>query len=792
VVSRSNSTVVVVADNITVGDVAIINITVIDGATGNVTIKIGDEYEQTVGIVDGVISVNVPGLTVGTKTVTVLYNGDAKFMPIGNSTEFNVAKTNAGIIIAVQNITYGEDEIITVFVNATGNVTIIIPGAGSETINITDGKATYSLPLDAGNYTVEVIYNGDVNTNSTSAKADFTVAKATPVVDVAVTDIVYGQDENIIVDVNADGTVTVKVNGGIIAENVTLVGGKVEIPVSALGAGKYEVEVIYNGNENYNVKTVTAVFNVFKANTTVNVEVEHSIGVGESQVINITVDNVNATGNAIICVDGVNYTATITNGKGNYTIGSDLAAGNHTVTVIYEGDRNLTGSWTSDTFEVTKRNVAFTILADDIVAGHHTTVKVSGLPDNATGYVIAVIDGTEYAINITSTKEVSVRINKAGTYNVTATYLGDDYYASSTANTSFNVTKESGKVDVEINDPVAGGDLVVKVTVPDDANGTINVTVDNQTVSVPVHGGENTIVISNMTEGVHNITTVYSGDDKYDSKTVVKVINVTTSIRAEDELTRGWNSPYDFEAEFLDKEGHVLVDTEVKFVVDGQTYTVKTDDKGIARLNESKLDLGTYNITCINPVTGQEVTKQVTIVKRLIENKDVTMDYSDGTKYVVRVIGDDGNPVGAGEYVGIKVNGVVYAIKTDSKGYARLPLNLVPGKYSISTEYKNSKVKNKITVKQILKLVKKTVKVKKGKKLKLKAKLKSSKGKPIKGKKITFKFKGKKYKAKTNKKGIAKVTIKKKVTKKLKKGKKYKFTATYISDTVKGKVKVKK
>jgi invasion protein IalB len=89
-------------------------------------------------------------------------------------------------------------------------------------------------------------------------------------------------------------------------------------------------------------------------------------------------------------------------------------------------------------------------------------------------------------------------------------------------------------------------------------------------------------------------------------------------------------------------------------------------------------------------------------------------------------------------------------------------------------------------------LVKKTVKVKKGKKLKLQAKLKWSNGKAIKGKKITFKFKGKKYKAKTNKKGVAKVTIKKKVTKKLKKGKKYSYSATYKTDTVKGKVKVKK
>jgi invasion protein IalB len=55
-----------------------------------------------------------------------------------------------------------------------------------------------------------------------------------------------------------------------------------------------------------------------------------------------------------------------------------------------------------------------------------------------------------------------------------------------------------------------------------------------------------------------------------------------------------------------------------------------------------------------------------------------------------------------------------------------------------------------------------------------------------------FKFKGKKYTAKTNKKGVAKITVKKSVLKKLKAGKKITYTATYLKDTVKRTVKVKK
>jgi hypothetical protein len=180
-------------------------------------------------------------------------------------------------------------------------------------------------------------------------------------------------------------------------------------------------------------------------------------------------------------------------------------------------------------------------------------------------------------------------------------------------------------------------------------------------------------------------------------------------------------------------------------------------------------------------------------VERLIDNKDLTLDFYDGTKYVVRVIGDDGKPVGAGEVVGFRINGVDYNGITDKDGYAKLIINLNPKKYTITAQYNAYKVSNKITVKQTLKLVKKTVTIKKSaKKLVLKAKLKWSSGKAIKGKKITFKFKGKTYKAKTNSKGIAKVTIKKKVIKKLKKGKKYNYSAQYKTNKVKGKVKVKK
>ena len=203
--------------------------------------------------------------------------------------------------------------------------------------------------------------------------------------------------------------------------------------------------------------------------------------------------------------------------------------------------------------------------------------------------------------------------------------------------------------------------------------------------------------------------------------------------------------------------------------------------------------MGKYDVTIINPVTGATATATTTIVKRLIDNKDITMDFLDGTYYVVRAIDDDGTPVGAGEVVKISTHDRDYAMVTDSNGYARLKINLNPDTYTVTAQFRAYKVSNKLKVKQTLFLVKKTVTVKKSaKKLVIKAKLKWSNGKPIKGKTLKLKFKGKTYKAKTSKKGIAKFTIKKKVIKKLKKGKKYTYSVSYNTNTVKGKVKVKK
>ena len=293
--------------------------------------------------------------------------------------------------------------------------------------------------------------------------------------------------------------------------------------------------------------------------------------------------------------------------------------------------------------------------------------------------------------------------------------------------------------------------------------------------------------------GVYTVNATVSNDPKYTDKTSVNkefTVEDVAHIEAED-MKRGWDSPYDYLAKLVDAKGNPVSGQTLIFTVNGKEYEAVTDSEGVAKLTTSKLAVGVYDVTVTNPATGENVTKKVTIVKRLLQNKDLTKDFEGPQAYRVLAIGDDGNAVGAGVVVAIKVNGVTYKIKTDKNGYATLPIHLNPKSYVITATYHKTTVSNKIVVKQTMKLVKTAVTVQKGKAFVLSAVLKWSNGKAIAGKVIKFEFYKKTYQAKTDSKGIAKVTIPAKVTQGLKKGATYLYSAMYIKNILKGKVTIK-
>ena len=166
--------------------------------------------------------------------------------------------------------------------------------------------------------------------------------------------------------------------------------------------------------------------------------------------------------------------------------------------------------------------------------------------------------------------------------------------------------------------------------------------------------------------------------------------------------------------------------------------------------------------------------------------------YTDSGKITLKLYGQNGKPVGNNIAVNLKIASANIKAKTNAKGSISIKIpKLKPGKYTITAKYGKSKVNAYLNVKHLLTLKTATVK-KSAKKLTLQAALAKINGKYLKNKRITFKFNGKTYKANTNKKGVAKVTVKSDVLKKLKVGRNVSYQATYLKDTVRKTVMIKK
>ena len=150
-------------------------------------------------------------------------------------------------------------------------------------------------------------------------------------------------------------------------------------------------------------------------------------------------------------------------------------------------------------------------------------------------------------------------------------------------------------------------------------------------------------------------------------------------------------------------------------------------------------------------------SNNITVIPRIIENSDLTKYYRNATHYTVKIIGDDGKAVGAGESVTFNINGVFYTRQTNASGIVKLNINLEAGDYIITAEYKNCRVSNNIKVLPILSAEDLSMKYMDGSQFK--AKLVDGKGNPYPNKSVNFNINGVFYNRQTDNDGMAKLNI---------------------------------
>jgi transglutaminase-like putative cysteine protease len=237
-------------------------------------------------------------------------------------------------------------------------------------------------------------------------------------------------------------------------------------------------------------------------------------------------------------------------------------------------------------------------------------------------------------------------------------------------------------------------------------------------------------------------------------------IDISKTITAKD-VTKYYKGSTKYTATFLNTDGAVLANTNVKINVNGQTYTKTTNSNGVASL-DINLNPGTYKVVANNPVTGFNLTTTFKILSTISAN-DVTKVVNDGKEFTATFYKSNGKVL-ANKKVKFKINGKTYKVKTNSKGVASLSLSaLTKGKYKIISYNKDGLTKTntvKVVKSAATSLSASDYTFLKSDKKKIKVKLLNQYGNaPGKGQIVKFKVNGKKYTAQTNKNGNAKLKL---------------------------------
>lgn len=526
---------------------------------------------------DAVVNGSSDNVTAGTVILNVTKVANASIVNVGNVVRFNITVNNTGSTNATMvNVTDVLDSAFE-FVNASDNAkavdNVVIWNVG-DIVNGTSVTVWVEVRVKTnGTFTNVATVIAKENKTSFENETNITV---NPIVDLSI--IKYVSATNITIGDEIVYTIVVVNNGPSNATNVNVtenLKGNVEfINVNAskgdydkstgiwtVGTLKYNEsvtliltvkvlsgETIENavsvnstendtkpGNNNYTSENVT----VNKAPSFVDAE---DVNLTYGEVIVIPVHSENATGiiYQIINPEG-DVVSNGTIGVGENITGLDLSAGDYVINLTTIVDVNHTVATNTSKLTVNKAVPPMDITPMNITYGENETIIIE-LPENATGTVnITVGNKTFEDIPIENgTVNINIPDLPAGNYTVNVTYSGNENYTSINGSESFNVKKIDTPINLDTQDIFYGEEEIIVVTLPEDATGTVNVTVGDKTYeNLPINNGKVELPIDNLGGGTYHVEVVYGGDSNHNGNTtsgsfVVSPVKPIITIEVED------------------------------------------------------------------------------------------------------------------------------------------------------------------------------------------------------------------------------------------------------------------
>lgn len=513
--------------------------------------------------------------------------------------------------------------------------------------------------------------------------------------------------------------VSLKVNGKSYSAN-TDKSGIALIKTASLKVGSYTLAIAYSGNSNYSASSLSKKVKVLSSLS--GSDMTKYYGYTSQYKVTLWKDNNLLTKTKVsIKVNGKTYTRT-TDSKGVATLNVGLAPGKYVVTTTnpYSGEKlsnNIVVK--KDSITITPANAKTYILYKNkysytvtVKSKHDVVIKNTKVSFTYNGKTVTA------KTNANGKATITIPVLAKGTYSITYKTGASKYYNAASSSGKIYVVSPTTKLSsstlkMTYND---GSKFSVKLTDTNNkvlANKSIKFTLNSKTYTEKTNSkGIAYLKVGNLKPATYTVKYQYGevNSKNYNYGTNKIVIAKQTAKLTAGDLTMKYKDGSVYKATVKDKSGNPLKNVNVKFTINGKTYTEKTDSNGVAKLNIG-LAVGYYPVKSVLSNTyyqSSTISKHVLVDGTKFIGEDIYVTTGSKATYSVKAVDGKSNPIKNTKIV-FTVGDKTYSDKTDSKGVAQVSLGVLSKgdhtiKYSQGSYSGSSKIHvvNTVSIKQLI------------------------------------------------------------------------------------------
>ena len=557
-------------------------------------------------------------------------------------------------------------------------ITFIINNRKYTDTTNSEGKASKTLNLPEGNYTITAIYKNTRITNNLTIIKDYNLEG---------NNIRANSEKDFQYKVNLtdhnkkpvkNQEITFEINGKTF-KNKTDANGQAAITLN-LKKGNYTITTTYRNIKTTNKLEIVETYQLTGINVKSyeNFDFEYIITLKNHN--NKTIENAEIT---FIIGNDTYKNKTDNNGKAKLTL--NLKKGNYTIKATYNNIQ------TTNKLEIIEYDLE-RIISSDIEMYYHdgTRFKIQILNQTvplANKTVQIIINGKPYTRTTDDNGSASIGLNlNSGTYTVTTEYSileknntitikptikGNDLTKVFRNATQYYATFFNSK-----------GELLKNTDVNFNINGVFYTRTTNENGTARMN--------INLQQGTYIITAT----NPQTKEQHTNIITVLSKIQENNDLTKYYRNASQYTLKIIDEKGNpAKTGQKVTFNINGVFYERYTNESGYVKMNIN-LQPGTYIITA--EYEGCRVSNTIKVLP-VLKAQDLTIKYRDGSKFKATLLDGKGKAY-PNQQVTFNINGVLYTRNTDENGIAQLNINLMPGKYIITSSYNGLNIANTVKI----------------------------------------------------------------------------------------------